>query len=251
MDIRHTQEQLLILAKQFDVLCEANQIRYTLHGGSLLGAIREHGFIPWDDDLDIAMTREEFRELEHLLEGDETFYLYGRIKRQFRTRDDNEHWIDIFICDYIGEGLARKVKLGMLTILDIMARDQDSIRLSNTQQYSKSKQIAFRAIYYVGRLFSRDRIIRWYLNTAEHRFAGDRQNYFRSNDQFKGRAKVFPTAWMDSYIEVPFEDTSLPVMQNYHEMLVQCYGENYMTPVKDNRNAEVHDIVRNLGDTTL
>ena len=54
---------------------------------------------------------------------------------------------------------------------------------------------------------------------------------------------------MDSYIRVPFEQTELFVIKNYHNMLSDCYGDNYMIPIHDERNKSVHDIVR--GDINL
>ena len=51
---------LLAALKDFDALCRKHRLRYILHGGSCLGAIRHKGFIPWDDDVDIAMPRKDY-----------------------------------------------------------------------------------------------------------------------------------------------------------------------------------------------
>ena len=56
----------LDLLLKFDEVCRKHQIKYTLAYGSLLGAIRHHGFIPWDDDIDIFMVREEYEKLKKL-----------------------------------------------------------------------------------------------------------------------------------------------------------------------------------------
>lgn len=246
MDIKETHEMLLKLMAQFDQLCVDNGIQYTLHGGSLLGAIREHGFIPWDDDVDTAMTRAEFRKLEKLLDNNDEYYIYGDIKKQFRRKNDNNFWIDIFVCDYIGEGAERRKKLLLLSLLDIMYKDKNSIKLVNFKNYSLFKQLAYKVVYIIGKLFPRKFKINKYHDIAEFKYLGDKTYLHRSNDQLKGRVKVFSSEWMNEYTRVPFENIQLSVLAKYHEYLCTLFGEDYMTPIRDDRNNEVHEIVRGV-----
>ena len=66
-DLAVIHEELLILLQRLHEICLENDIRYSLHGGTLLGAVREKGFIPWDDDADITLTRGEFEKLRKVL----------------------------------------------------------------------------------------------------------------------------------------------------------------------------------------
>lgn len=61
-DIKTIQELLLEDMIEFDRICRKYNITYWLCAGTLLGAIRHHGFIPWDDDIDIGMMRSDFNK---------------------------------------------------------------------------------------------------------------------------------------------------------------------------------------------
>ncbi len=81
-------EHILDMLVEFDRFCNENRIKYVIVGGTLLGAVRNGRFIPWDDDADIAMTREEydkFRKIAHKLDPDKCFF-------QDNTTDEHYLW---------------------------------------------------------------------------------------------------------------------------------------------------------------
>ena len=239
-------KDLLEILRVFDNICTLHEIQYSLHGGTMLGAVREQGFIAWDDDADITMTRDNFAKLVDVLDTAESEYLVkGRIKKQFYRADYNHIWIDIFICDYISENsLQQKLKLYLLTALDIMHRDRVSMRLSNLENYGKAKQLIYKIAFLIGQIFPKKWIAYCYTGVSEKWFLGKKENMFRSNDQYIGRMLVFPAIWMKEFQYVQFEDVMLPVSNKSHDFLTQSYGDDYMTPIRENRNAEVHDFVR-------
>ena len=66
-DLRNMQLEMVKMIANIDKLFRENDIKYTLLGGSVLGAVRHKGFIPWDDDMDIAVWRKDFEKVEKLL----------------------------------------------------------------------------------------------------------------------------------------------------------------------------------------
>lgn len=67
-NLKKYQEHLLEMLIELQSFCEEHNIKFFLVGGSALGAFRHHGFIPWDDDIDIAMFRDDFEKMEVIME---------------------------------------------------------------------------------------------------------------------------------------------------------------------------------------
>ena len=75
--LKEHQAILLELLIEFDRVCQKHNIKYILFAGSALGAVRHQGFIPWDDDLDVALLREDYERLMKLDpdEWNKTYYM--------------------------------------------------------------------------------------------------------------------------------------------------------------------------------
>ena len=252
MELKVTQQNLLDLMITLDGICRKENISYSLHGGTLLGAVREKGFIPWDDDMDILMTRGEFEKLEEALSNHPQYHIAGNIKKQFRQKGENRYWVDIFICDYISHRpLQQKLKQLTLTLLDVMNRDKHTISLSDFSKHDLGKRLAFKAAYWCGKLLTKQCKGNLYKKVSRDLWLGNRTLYMRSNDQYSGRVMVSPVHWLDTYYYVPFAHTELAISSHYHDILTAIYGDDYMTPRRDDRNNAVHDLLREDADFNL
>lgn len=73
MELREIQKSMLDIAVYFDEFCRDHDLQYVICGGSLLGAVRHKNFIPWDDDFDVAMPRDDFNKCLQIWKDTKTF----------------------------------------------------------------------------------------------------------------------------------------------------------------------------------
>ena len=127
--LRQLQLVELETLKSFVDLCDNNDIRYYIIGGALIGAVRHGGFIPWDDDIDIAMPRKDYNKLIDIMhitddevlgmeyyKDDESLYFYPVritnkkycIKEPRRKEGYSHPWMDILPIDGLPDGRVRK-----------------------------------------------------------------------------------------------------------------------------------------------
>lgn len=251
-DIREMQEEILILLKEFHEICMVNEIKYTLHGGSMLGAIREKGFISWDDDADIALLRIEYEKLSRFISKDVHSEIYldnfsDKMYKVWMKRDGHPKvWIDIFVYDYISEiGFAQKLKIAGITLLTPFAKNEVSMQQFRVNGRATGiKKAIYEFIYLLGKNVQQRKKVEMIDNFEQKAFRGKKLYIHRSNDQLFAMKMIIKAEYMEKYILIKFEDTELMISANYHEILVSSYGNDYMTPKKVQGCEEIHDIAR-------
>lgn len=226
------QENLLHTLDALDMLCRENNIKYTIHGGTILGAERNHHLIPWDDDIDIAMWREEFEKLKRVVKErsiqdefylDETTMWFPRFV--MKNRDDPVY-IDILIWDYISENrLAQKCKITCLRAIQGMMKEN-----VDYSKYGLKGKILVGVTQGIGKLISNRKKLEIFHNIQTRRFLGSKKYIHRSNDSYRGCTFILDNKYLDDYTEIELEGKLYMVNRRYHEFLIMEYGENYLIP---------------------
>lgn len=237
-NIEEVKKELLVLAKRFNDFCTERGIHYSVHGGTMLGAVREKGFIAWDDDMDVTFTRPEYEAfIKAFEEGpieDTVMNNNGSYPRLIMRREGHPIvWTDIFVYDYITENpFLRKVKLTRLKLMNLEFRNPETLKY--TKENSRGNALRYAVISAIVK--HGNRTDRKKLQKKAHRIMtslqGSKKTLCRTNDTIVGMPKLVPGYAMDKYEMIPFEDIELMITSNWHEVLVSSYGEDYMTPRK-------------------
>ena len=249
-------KHLLILLKDFHQLCMDNDIKYSLHGGTLLGAIREKGFIPWDDDLDVTMTRPEYEKFRSFMQNNnvnKSIYLDeldGNCPMLWMQGDNgNNVWIDIFIYDYISENkIAQKLKTAILALFLGLLKSKKRFELSKCGKYKGWRLAVIYILYFLGTFVSREKKNKLRDYFSANYLCGSKKFMVRSNDQYGGLKLYISKEAIEEYIMVPFEDINAMVHAGYEEILISTYGSSYMKPIRPSDVEKGgHDMIRRVG----
>lgn len=228
-------ELTAVLADTVRVL-EANGIAYSVMCGTLLGAVRHQGFIPWDDDVDLVMPRESYERFAMLYPAqraadyrlDLTDTWVPRVRKA-----DGDAFVDLFILDPLPEGaLARRWKLLRLRMLQGMLKTN-----TDYTRFSGVKRLLLHATHLLGLPFSREAKLRWYQQIAR---GGIGKQVHMSNGAFGLLNMAFDREWFLNTETVPFEQLVVRVPHHVDAVLTQLYGSNYMVPPPEAERRPLH-----------
>lgn len=261
------QQAELEIFREFLRICEQNRLRYYIWGGSMLGAVRHKGFIPWDDDIDVSMPRPDFEEFcriapallpEHLYlstykRGAEHITLVAQIfnkNKEFTLNNSTKQvatgaWIDILVIDGAPKpGLKRKlfgIQYMYHRMVNQFAHFEEIVNMNKERPWYEHAAIRFAQITRIEK----------FLNPVK---AGDRFHRFLKRlpyeqceevAPFMGAAKmgeIIPKAWIGENAKYEFEGLTVNGPAQYDVYLRKFYGD-YMTPpdIKDRNKHNVQE----------
>ncbi len=253
LDIEEIKKIELDILDFIDKVCRDNGLKYYLAAGTLIGAVRHKGFIPWDDDIDIFMKREDYMKFIEicgadkderyrclsLYGGDKTYY-YSFVKvvdtrtvlkeKKVKQIDGMGVWVDIFPLDYYDEKLKQLSKSRLLKYKYVASVEDGYYHGSSfLKRFFKP---FFRAIY-------KNKNPRKYSEKIERiavSCARKTDKLFICMSMFE-KKDVFQAEWFDNTVELEFEGKFYEAPACYHQILSHRYGDYMKLPPEEERIA--------------
>ncbi len=256
---------LLDLLEQFKNGCKKYGFKYYAAGGTLLGAARHKGFIPWDDDLDVQMMWDDFQKLMEIADKEFKYPYFlqsykndefgelsnNRLRRSDTTgftkweydniKNTNHNrgiFIDIFPLFPIPKKEAdKKKKKDHLTKLWKVIRGWNAIQNNNSDYPSVYEQYIVDYKEY-SKKYTIEQIKNQYMDLCaeiDGEFDEIGETSFRTlNDKF-----IWNKSWFEKSIELPFQNTTIACPAQYNEVLTKQFGD-WKTPVFNGSNHEMY-----------
>ncbi len=259
--LRKVQLIELEIAKDVKRVCEENGIRYFLYRGTFLGAVRHQGFIPWDDDMDFGMLREDYEKFRKIAPEklgkdycfqdwgtNESYALpFGKVRKRgtlfveakCARQPENGIYIDIYPLDYAPaeererKALAKK----LLHLFRVKLMKSRYTPWMEEDRIIWKKRIGY-LLYQAAAIFvSNRKLTALYENLVRAVPEGDTL-YEQSALPI---AYYFDREWLSSVKEYPYEDTTFAGPENFDAFLASLYGD-YMTLPPEGKRENRHQI---------
>lgn len=258
-DVKEVQMKILDIMKYIDRLCRKHNITYYIMGGTALGAIRHGGFIPWDDDLDIFMTPNQYARFKKIFneQNSQLFVLqewrttpnyleYAKVRMNgttfieevFKDRRDLHQgiYVDIMILHKVPENkFIQKLVYYESKFVTLYALSQRNWEPKTKVQAIVLKSLKFIPCKLIAGIAYR-RIYKYDSLKNNYKYC-----YWITPAKFKNG--LFDSSFFEEPINIPFEDTELMGSVKIKEYLTYRYGDYMKLPSKEAQKAAVHAMV--------
>lgn len=260
LTIQEIKEYELNILKFIDYICKKYDIKYFVNYGTLLGAVRHKGFIPWDDDIDISLYREDYEKFYKavLKENNERYTILSKDNSSWYfqnffvvidkntliednvkyKRYDTNIFVDVFPIDRFDDlNFVKKAHLNF-TLKYICYTKKKNI------QYKDNKIKDFlRLIFWYGLRLFNPRFFTKRMDNLLKKYSKKDGKYEGSIGIDKERMKsVFKAGTFHELIELPFEDMKVKAPKNYDKILSQFYGNYMQKPTDEEIEYNLHHI---------
>ena len=252
--LKHLQKVELMILKDFIKICDENNLNYFLYGGTLLGAIRHKGFIPWDDDLDVIMFRKDYEKFLKIMENNEINekyeiintkyddYFFNFNKMSLKNTLFNEYWydqvkfkmgihIDIFALDNLPNNKIKRYLFMQKCFITDRLFSMSAIKIKDKKEYIKVISSFINSILnklnLTPKYFQRktDKLFKKYNNKKTSHISDLTANKplnFKMNDFLPAKT-------------CNFENTTVKIPNKYDKILTLLYGNYMKIPPKEKR----------------
>ncbi len=255
--LRTLQLNLLEMLIEIDRICRKYNIKYSMDGGTLLGAVRHGGFIPWDDDIDVIMRREEYQKFYKACRKDldkKRFFLqeyrtdrhyrwgYEKLRRKDTefVRLGQEHlksrggiFVDIFVVDNVPDGFfMRRLHLSACYVIRKLLYAQLGMKNADSLLLRKWYGLLYRAV-------PRDVVFSW-RNRIARRCNKRRTQLVRHMTYPYARSRYgMPGECFDEMRDMQFEGYTFRAFRKYDKYLTALYGDYMKLPPKEQQKAHL------------
>ncbi len=222
--LRDIQLANLAIMKEFDEFCRANNLSYWLEYGTLLGAVRHKGYIPWDDDIDVSMTREDYDKFIEIFEkkspNTKLKLNYGKNNSglfllKLMRKDSDLLFIDIFPSDFCKKHATKEEKIKTKEEAKLLRKEFikniDIENMSGRELYEEYIKFKKQHAIFEKRDANKEQDIMYGIE-----YGSFKDNFVQNYDV------VFPLK------EYDFEGYKFFCVNNADTRLKETYGENYM-----------------------
>ena len=254
--IKDVQHEILKIFKEVSKILEDNNLRYFAIGGTCLGAVRHNGFIPWDDDLDIAMPDVDYEKfikiapnvlpshLKMILPSDSEHYLNFTLRITNESTTFIEDQIIMFEDRFMGVwidimplvGIPNDKKSQQRFIKKVERYKRMNVKKRMPLSYNKSLLsflhhiVSFPLNFFLPKDYWYKK---WIKLVSRNRF--DDSEFTGYSWWYSVKKYVFPVYWFSDYTIISFEDTTIKCPVHYHLMLEQMFGDYMELPPVDKR----------------